>query len=156
MLIERWHSRNVDEVVARLDTEFQGVSAFAAHGGADELQDSLIRLTLGELSVIRHATSGIRFRALVADKLHLAFPTRGGARAKSRKGTTCTSPFVLGNTLPADDAFELDVLPGSVTYVVEVPLATWHAKPRPWSRTLMWATRSLLGSICRASLQPHC
>lgn len=123
MLIERWHSRNVDESVARLDTIFQRTQGFAAYGGPDKFWNTHDRLTLGELTLTRYAGSGVRFGASFGDRLHVGIPTRGSACVTSRKGAISTSPFVLGNTLPPNEAFALDAPPGGVTYAVEVPLA---------------------------------
>jgi hypothetical protein len=135
MLVERWHSRNVDELVARLDGVFRGVSGFAAHGGTGRLRDTQLTLTLGDLRLTRYECSGIRFAAALADTLHLAIPTRGGAQANSQSTAICTRPFVLGHTLPPNEAFALDVLPGTVTYTMDSRLPLWRAMLRPSSRT---------------------
>jgi AraC-like DNA-binding protein len=123
MLIERWYSRNIDESVARLDRTFQGVRGFAAHGGASKFWNAHVRLALGDVTLTRFAGAGVRFAASFGDVLHVGIPMNAGARVESRKGTICTSPFVLGNTLPPSESFAMDVLPG-VTFAADIPLAT--------------------------------
>jgi AraC-like DNA-binding protein len=106
-----------------MDAIFHGISGFAAHPCADEFRAAQLRLKLGDLNLIRYECAGIQFRASLADTLHVGIPVHGSVQAKSRNGAICTRPFVLGNALAPYEAFSLDVLPGSVAYTVEIPLA---------------------------------
>lgn len=122
MRIERRLWRDLDELAARLRADFRGISGVALPRSADRYRYTQIRLTLGDVSLTRHEHLGFRFSAWHADTLHLAIPLRGGTRVKSRNRDTCTSPFVLGGTLPPNDAFAVNALPG-VSYTVNIPIS---------------------------------
>lgn len=116
------YSREHDEIAASLGTAFLRVTDIEFPRGVDNGRLAHARLSLGDLCMDRYECSGIRFRAVQSDKFHVGLPTQGGVRVRTGKGEVSTQAFAVGNTLPSNLEFVLDVEPASINYTVEFSL----------------------------------
>ena len=117
------YSRQRDEVAASLEMAFPRVTDVRFPEAEDGIRHANMRLSLGDLTIARYASSGFGFSAVHSDSFHLGLATQGGLRLRTRQTEICLRPFAVGNTLAANQEFAMDVAPGSVVFTVDLSMS---------------------------------
>lgn len=117
------YSRERDGVAASLEMAFQRVTDIQFAAADDGIHHANMRFSLGEMTLARYESSGFQFSAVQGDRFHLGLATSGGVRLKTHSSEVCTRPFAVGNTIPSNQEFALEVAPGSVAFTVELSMS---------------------------------